>query len=298
MAGPLLIGGNGQVGREIALRAERNETPLTVTARDTLDITDGDAIERAFDAFQPDLVINASAYTAVDRAESEPETAFTVNRDGPAALARNCARHGVPLIHISTDYVYDGSKPSAYVETDPVAPLGVYGASKLAGEDAIRENLARHIIMRTAWVYGVHGHNFVKTMLRLGRERDTLKVVDDQHGTPTHAAELADAILELAERIEAGSVEGNGWGTFHCAGQGETTWCGFAREIFAVAEQDLGRKVRVDAITTAEFPTPAERPGNSRLDCSLLRAVHGIELRPWQEGLRAMMDGLDRQSEK
>lgn len=290
----LLVGGNGQVGREIALAAPRDGLAVSVTTRDTLDVTDSDAIERAFDTFQPRVVINASAYTAVDKAESEPKRAFQINRDGPFRLATACARHTVPLIHLSTDYVYDGAKRAPYVESDPVGPLGVYGASKLAGEDAIREVLPRHVILRTAWVYGVHGHNFVKTMLRLSRERETLRVVNDQIGSPTHAAELADAIVRIAKRITAGTIDDRCWGVFHCAGQGETSWCGFARAVLAHAEPDLGRNVPVEPIATDDFPTPAKRPRNSRLECGRLRELHGVTMRHWRDALALMFSDLRR----
>lgn len=288
----LLIGGAGQVGREIAEQAQQNHLSLAVTTRATLDITDPDALARAYDVAEPEIVINASAYTAVDKAEGEPQQAFAANRDGPAHLAALCARHHIPLIHISTDYVYDGSKDQPYIETDPVAPLGVYGASKLAGEDAIRAVLESHVILRTAWVFGVHGSNFVKTMLRLSRERDGLKVVADQHGNPTFAADLAEAVIALAHRQLRPQNDDAGWGVFHCAGSGESTWHQFADAALERASPDLARTVPVIPIATSDFPTPAKRPRNSRLDCSRLARVHGIRMRPWTEALEAMLSRM------
>ncbi len=283
----LLTGANGQVGWEVARRAQ--DLSVRALTRSDLDISDAAAVQALVAATAPRVVINATAYTAVDKAESDAATAFAVNRDGPAHLAAACARADIALVHISTDYVFDGSKTGAYVENDPVAPLGVYGASKLAGEDAVRASGVRHLILRTAWVYGVHGHNFVKTMLRLGRERDLLKVVDDQHGCPTFAGDLAEAILALSRRLIAGTVSGADHGTFHCVGQGATSWCGFARTILDRAAPHLGKHPHVEAITTADYPTPARRPANSVLDCTKLTRVHGLTLRPWQDALADML---------
>jgi dTDP-4-dehydrorhamnose reductase len=283
----LLTGGNGQLGWEMLRRAPARKIDVRGFAHRDLDITDLDALNHAIQDHRPKVVINAAAYTAVDKAESDGAAAFAVNRDGPKNLAQICARSNVPLIHISTDYVFDGSKAGAYTETDPVAPLGVYGASKLAGENAVRDSGARHIILRTAWVYSSHGNNFVKTMLRLGAERDVLRVVDDQRGSPTYAADLADAVLTLTERLMAGQVAASGFGTFHCVGSGETTWCNFARQIFAKAH--LAKTPKVEAITTAEYPTPARRPANSVLATAKLAQTHGITLRPWLEALADML---------
>lgn len=284
----LLTGGNGQLGWEILRRAPR-EMLVRGFTHAQLDIADADAVARAMNLTKPKLVVNAAAYTAVDKAESDSAAAYAVNRDGARHLADACRKADVPLIHISTDYVFDGSKASAYLEDDPVAPLGVYGAGKLAGEEAVRESGARHIILRTAWVYSSHGHNFVKTMLRLGAERDTLRVVNDQRGCPTYAADLADAVLTLAARLMAGEIAPTGLGTFHCVGGGETTWCAFARRIFSESRSRLSRTPNVEAITTADYPTPARRPANSVLDCTKLQRVHGISLRPWPEALVEML---------
>ncbi|MFC5355640.1 dTDP-4-dehydrorhamnose reductase [Azospirillum himalayense] len=290
----LLTGADGQLGWEVARRAAPAGIACRSTGRATLDITDRDAVRRLVREAAPSVVVNAAAYTAVDKAEADADAAYAVNRDGPAHLAEACADAGVPLIHVSTDYVFDGSKPTPYREDDPVAPLGVYGASKLAGEEAVRRLCPRHVILRTAWVYGVHGHNFVKTMLRLGRERDRLRVVDDQRGCPTFAGDLADTLLALAERLDvtAGAMPAEGFGTFHATGQGATSWCGFARRIFELAAPHLAKVPHVEAITTADFPTPARRPANSVLDCGRLARVHGLTLRPWEMALPGMLDSV------
>jgi dTDP-4-dehydrorhamnose reductase len=231
---------------------------------------------------RPDMVINAAAYTAVDRAESEPDAAWAANCTGPARLAAACREAAIPLIHISTDYVFDGSKAGTYREDDPVNPLGVYGRSKEAGDRAIREALAEHVILRTAWVYSAHGHNFVKTMLRLAGERPVLRVVADQTGSPTSAADIAAAIAGVVRRLAAGGAQ---WGTYHFVGAGAVTWHGFAEAIFGLAAPWRGPPPRVEAITTADYPTPARRPANSVLDCRYIGEAFGITPRPWREAL-------------
>ena len=288
----LLTGSHGQLGWEVARRAAAAGFSCHGVDREDLDITDRDAVFRLVAELRPAVIVNAAAYTAVDKAESDEAAAFAVNRDGPAHLAEACAAAGIPLIHVSTDYIFDGSKADPYSEDDPVAPLGVYGVSKLAGEEAVRRLCPQHIILRTAWVYGIHGHNFVKTMLRLGRERDTLQVVDDQRGCPTFAADLADAILALVARLRAGQVGEDGFGTFHCAGEGAVTWCGFARHIFETAAPVLKTVPTVEAIGTAQYPTPAQRPANSVLDCRRLQRVHGLTLRPWEVALTEMLEAV------
>ncbi|NKB43487.1 MAG: dTDP-4-dehydrorhamnose reductase [Alphaproteobacteria bacterium] len=285
----LITGANGQLGWELQRRATASSRTARAFTRTDLNITDADSVARTIEAASPKVVVNTAAYTAVDKAETEPAAAFAVNRDGPANLATTCAELNIPLIHISTDYVFDGTKPDAYSEEDAVAPLGVYGESKLAGENAIRASDAEHVILRTAWVYGVHGHNFVKTMLRLGEKQDALRIVGDQHGCPSFAGDLADTILKISDRMRSGDVPANGHGTFHCTGEGSTTWCDFARTIFELAGPTTGRVPTVDGITTAEYPTPARRPANSVLDCGKLTRTYGITLRPWQEALAEML---------
>ena len=285
----LVLGARGQVGWELTRRAPAlgHETLAWDVAE--LDITDAAAVDRALAASNAEVVINAAAYTAVDKAEQEPELAFAVNRDGPAHLAAACARLQIPLLHISTDYVYDGRKPGPYVEDDATAPLGVYGASKLAGDEAVRRLLSRHVILRVSWVFGVHGHNFVKTILRLAREREELRVVADQHGGPTFAGDIADTLLELAGRTTEMDANAN-WGTYHYCGEPATTWHGFASAIVELARARESLRVQtVTAITTADYPTPAARPANSMLDCTRLAARFGIRPRSWQTGLEALL---------
>ncbi|MBO6757317.1 MAG: dTDP-4-dehydrorhamnose reductase [Roseibium sp.] len=285
----LITGANGQVGWEAMRRAAKLGLHAVALSRADLDITKTAAVGSTMERLRPKVVLNAAAYTAVDKAEVEEDIAFAVNRGGPDNLAKACAEIGAALIHISTDYVFDGSKTAAYTEDDPVAPLGVYGRSKEAGEAAVRAVLSDHVILRTAWVFGVEGHNFVKTMLRLGAERDALGVVDDQIGCPTFAGDLAGAALTIASRIVSGDVPDNGFGTFHCAGGGQTSWFGFAAAIFAKA-QDRGLKTpALAAIPTSAYPTPAQRPANSVLNGNKLASVYGVKLRPWEDGLADML---------
>lgn len=279
----LVFGANGQVGHELCRLGGTSVIGLT---RGDADVTVAEEVDRTVAASGCDVVINAAAYTAVDRAEAEAEIAYAVNRDGAATLARAAARHGMPIVHLSTDYVFDGTKRSAYEEDDPIAPLGVYGASKAAGEDAVRRAHDQHIILRTSWVFGAWGHNFVKTMLRLAEERAEIGVVDDQAGCPTPAADLARAIA--AGCAQAGP---HSWGTYHLSGAGPTTWFGFAREIFDQRARITGRvPPRLRPLTTAEYPTAAPRPANSELDCSRIRAAFGIAPPPWRDGLACMLN--------
>ena len=284
----LLTGAGGQLGWEVARRVQ---APLTVRAMShaQLDITDREKVLATVAAVVPRVVVNAAAYTAVDDAEANASAAYAVNRDGPAYLAEACARHDLPLIHVSTDYVFDGSKTAPYTEDDSTAPLGVYGESKRGGELVVREGCARHVILRTAWVHGVHGRNFVKTILRLGREQDVLRIVDDQYGGPTFAGDLANAVIAVARRMVDGTSPSNGIGTFHCTGSGVTTWCGLARRVFDIIAPKIGKMPEIAAITTAEYPTRARRPVNSLLDCGKLARTYGVVLRPWEEALAEML---------
>ena len=267
----LVIGANGQLGWELCRRGEKQSFDIVSLDLPEFDITEPSAVKKAVSQTGISLVINAAAYTAVDKAESEPELAFAVNRDGPAYLASYCTEVGIPLIHISTDYVFDGNKKGPYFETEPISPLGVYGQSKAAGETEVKGHLKEHIILRTAWLYGINGHNFVKTMLRLGREKEVLRVVADQYGCPTYAADLAEAILEIATQI--GEQRDIIWGTYHYCGKGVTSWHGFAQAIFDLAKKYNSFMVKkVVHITTAEYQTQAKRPANSVLDCSLTRS--------------------------
>ena len=285
----LLTGAGGQVAWEIEQRATGAGLDVRALSRTELDITDSKAVHSTVAAVAPRVVINAAAYTAVDKAEGDKDRAFDVNRDGPGHLAAVCAAREITLIHLSTDYVFDGESKHPYVEEDFTAPLGIYGESKLAGEAAVRAFLDRHIILRTAWVYGVHGNNFVKTMLRLGRERDVLRVVNDQRGSPTFAGDIADALLMIARRVISEALPEEAYGTFHYTGGGAVTWHGFAEQIFDLAAQNIGRRPKVEAITTAEYPTPAKRPANSVLDCGKIGRTYGIMQRPWEESLKEML---------
>jgi len=276
----LVFGGNGQLGRELARAGAAAGVPLVAMSRSEADIADAAAVRRALATHKPQLVVNAAAYTKVDLAETEVQAARQGNEIGPTLLAEACAELSLPLIHISTDYVFDGTKAGPYVESDPVAPTGSYGRSKAAGEAAVRAASLRHVIIRTAWVYGAFGNNFLKTMLRLAASRDELRVVADQRGCPTSTADLADAILSIAPRLIAGP---DVWGTYHFAGSGVTTWHGFATRIVAAQAPLTGRNPRVTPITTAEYPTPARRPANSALDCEKFARVFGIRARPWED---------------
>lgn len=285
----LLLGGTGQLGREITLMAAPN-LRLVAPERAALDLTDAAAVEAIVAATPCDVVINAAAYTAVDRAEHEPDRAFAVNAAAPKALALVTGRRGIPLVHVSTDYVFDGRKGEPYRPGDPVAPLGVYGASKEAGERSVQTHNPRHVILRTAWVYSPFGNNFVKTMLRLAGERDRLAVVADQRGTPTAAANLAAACLTIAGRLADDPAAPTG--TFHYTDAGETTWYGFACEIFALAGSRIARIPQVTAITMDQYPTPARRPVDSRLYSGDVIAQFKVAQPEWRSALATTLDRL------
>ena len=285
----LLTGGSGQVGTALRLLAWPGAT-VVAPGRAELDMADPAALAAMVASRPWALVINCAAYTAVDRAESDVVAAWTVNALAPAALAAACARAGVPILHVSTDYVFDGAKPAPYVETDPVGPLGVYGASKEGGEQTVRTANPRHVILRTAWVVSATGSNFVKTMLRLGAERPLLRVVADQHGCPSSAADIATAIAAIAARqINDANCP---CGTWHFTNAGETTWHGFAQEIFVQAAARGGPTPQVEAITTAQYPTPARRPANSRLSTAKIARDFGIAPQPWQAALGPILAQL------
>ncbi len=290
----LLLGCNGQVGWEL----QRALAPLgDVIACDfdtagdrRADFTQPQTLPALFARVAPQLVVNAAAHTAVDRAESEPDVAQTINATAPAVLARECARAAVPIVHYGTDYVFDGSGDAPRDEDAATAPLSVYGRSKRDGEQAIRESGAAHLILRTSWVYAARGGNFVRTMLRLAAERETLSVVDDQVGAPTGAELLADVTAHVVRRLLADSRVG---GTYHCTAAGETSWCGYARFVVGWAQaHGHALKAGADAIrpvATADYPTPAQRPLNSRLDTSRLQRTFGLTLPPWQRGVERLL---------
>jgi dTDP-4-dehydrorhamnose reductase len=260
--------------------AARREIALTTLTHAQADIGDRAAVAAALDEHEPSLVVNAAAYTNVDRAETETSAAFAANALGPAVPADACADAQLPLLHISTDYVFDGTRARPYRESDPINPINAYGRGKAAGEAAVRQAQPRHVILRTSWLYGAFGHNFLKTIVRLAQEREELRVVADQRGSPTSTRDLADAILRIAPRLGMGEEV---WGTYHFTGSGVTTWHGFASAIVAAQAPLTGRKGRVVPITTAEFPTPARRPANSELDCSLFEQTFGFRGRPWAQ---------------
>ena len=289
----LVLGGEGQLGRALAESTAPAGWRIVTLGRGEADITQADGIARAIEAHNPAVVVNAAAYTAVDKAESDAGTAIRINRDGAGIVARAAAAAKLPVIHVSTDYVFDGQAGRAWREDDAIAPLSVYGASKAAGEAAIRQATARHVILRTSWVFGTHGQNFVKTMLRLGAERPELRIIDDQIGRPTYAGDLAQTITAIAVHLIDGAPA-NGFGTFHFAGADAVTWFGFAQAIFAEASRRGGPHPVLLPIPTAQYPTPAKRPANSVLDCSKLKSVYDIQPRPWRDGLGECLDHLLR----
>jgi dTDP-4-dehydrorhamnose reductase len=292
----LLLGANGQVGFELQ-RALAPLGPLQVTTRDgrlpggaeclAADLSVPESLQRVLDECRPEVVINAAAYTAVDRAEDEAELAQAINAAAPAALSQWCARARALLVHYSTDYVFDGQASTPYLEDDATAPLGVYGSSKLAAEAAIRASGARHLIFRTAWVYAARGHNFLRTMLRLGAERDVLRVVADQRGAPTPARWIAAATAAVLARPGVLASAASDLGTFHLTAAGETSWHGFAEALFddAVRAGRFSAAPRIDAIGTADYPTRARRPAYSRLDNSRLQQRFGLQLPDWRRGV-------------
>lgn len=283
----LVIGGPGGM---VAGALAKHDGVVAV-GRPDADLAQPQTLEATLTAHAPRLVICAGAFTQVDRAESAIEHAMCVNADGPGALARYCAARAIPLIHLSTDYVFDGAKPAAYVETDAPAPINAYGRSKLAGECAVAAAGGRHVIVRTSWVYAEAGTNFVRTMLRLAGTKDRIGVVDDQHGSPTYASHLAEALLAIAHRLLRDDDPAL-LGIVHTCASGDCTWRAFAETIFAGSHARGGPHAQVDAITNAQFSTPARRPANSRLDCTRLRQAFGVTLPDWPSGLDACLDAI------
>ncbi len=278
----LVFGKTGQVATELGRRRE-----VIALGRHDADLTEPGAATAQIERIRPDLVINAAAYTAVDKAETEVDLATRLNGDAPGEMARAAARAGVPFVHVSTDYVYSGEGESPWRPGDPTGPLGVYGRSKLAGDEAVAAAGGRFAVLRTSWVFSAHGQNYVKTMLRLGRERDELAIVADQIGGPTGAASIAGALLTVGDALLAGRGRS---GIYHFCGAPETSWAGFSREIFAQA----GLSVTVREIPTSDYPTPAKRPLNSRLDCSDLRREFGIAQPDWRKDLSDVLRELAR----
>ncbi|OAN66859.1 dTDP-4-dehydrorhamnose reductase [Sphingomonas sp. TDK1] len=283
----LVTGHDGQVAQSLGEKAIGHD--LVFTSYPDFDLSKPETIEAAVARIQPELIVSAAAYTAVDKSESEPERAMAINGDGPGVLARAGAKIGAPIIHLSTDYVFDGSLDRPWREDDPTGPLGVYGATKLAGEQAVQASGATHAVVRLAWVYSPFGNNFVKTMLRLAETRDVLNVVEDQYGCPSSALDIAQAILAVVARWQK---DGAASGLYHFAGSGETNWAEFAATIFAESARRGGPSASVTGIPSSEYPTPAKRPANSRLDCTRFAETFGYRAPAWQESLGVVLDRL------
>jgi dTDP-4-dehydrorhamnose reductase len=288
-----VIGGQGQVARSLREAAAGHDAVvLGFGERPDVDLLRPASIAQALEDFGPDIVVNPAAYTAVDKAESEPDQAFALNRDGAGTVAAEAAKRGAPVIHFSTDYVFDGTKDAAYVESDPVSPRSVYGQSKYEGELAVAAANPRHIVLRTSWVYAPFGTNFVRTMLRLAAERDSLRVVNDQIGCPTYAPDIAAAVIAIA-----GKVLAEGWhrqfaGVTHLVGSDALTWYAFAKDIVRGAALRGGRSVPISPILTSDYPTPAARPANSRLSTARLASVFDVHLPPLERSLAQCLDRL------
>ena len=290
----VVTGREGQVAR--ALRAMAgDDLDIVALGRPDLDLARPDGLAAALRAAQPDILVSAAAYTMVDKAEEEEALATTINGAAPGALAAAAAELGAPMIHLSTDYVFDGTKRAPYVESDPVAPVNAYGRSKLVGERAVAAAGGDHAILRTSWVYDGQGKNFLTTMLRLAATREELGVVADQAGAPSYAPDIAAAIVAVARNLKA-SRSPDLRGVFHMTGGGETDWAGFAREIFRLSAAAGGVSARVRGIATADYPTPARRPANSRLNCDRLAARHGVRLPDWRDALARCMAGFAREN--
>ena len=292
-----VVGTQGQVARSLAERGAARGIEVVNVGRPALDLLNIDSVEATLTGVAPSLVVNAAAYTAVDQAESDEETAEQINGRAAGRIAEVAQRLGVPVIHLSTDYVFDGTLDRPYRETDPVAPVSAYGRSKLVGEQLVAAAHPDHVILRTAWVYSPFGKNFVKTMLALGATRSEIAVVADQRGCPTSALDIADAVLEIGGRLVA-SASPSQRGTFHLVGTGEATWAEFAQTALDHAVEFGRSPVRVRGITTQEYPTPARRPMNSRLDTGKLSRTFGVKLPDWRESMRACVGRLLNEADK
>ena len=287
-----VTGRDGQVARALVEAGPMLGIDVVAAGRPELDLALPETVLSALSAARPDIVVNAAAYTAVDQAEVEPEQANAVNATGARAVAVAARALGLPIIQLSTDYVFDGEKPAPYTEEDPPAPATVYGRSKLAGEKAVAAASPDHVILRTAWVYSPHGKNFVRTMLALAANRNELRVVADQRGCPTYAPDIAAAVLTAARNLLNNPADLRLRGVFHLAGSGETTWAEFAEAIFAFGAAKGWPRPVVIPIRSVDYPTPARRPKNSRLDCTKLARVHGVHLPQWRASLEACLERL------
>ncbi len=292
----LLTGSLGQLGREIKEVAINSGLDIISMDLPEIDITDSENLRRIFSEVKPSVVVNAAAYTAVDLAETQKNICYAANSDGPANLARLCVKNNAQLIHISTDYVFDGNSKIPYSEDDPVAPINVYGKSKVEGETAVLSTPGRHIILRTSWLYGRYGKNFVKTMLRMGQEKESIQVVNDQYGCPTCAYDLADTIVAVIRWVS--EENSNKSGVYHYCGSGITTWYEFAVSIFEIVKElGLKRIPLIKPISTSQYPTAAKRPLYTALDCSKIKKRFGVELKPWKQSLkRTIHQIIDGQS--
>ncbi len=287
----LVLGSKGQLGRELVQKASISGIRLRGTDIPQLDITNFKQVRDIISDFKPSIVVNTAAYTDVDRAENDIKTAFSVNRDGPAHIAKACKEDNIPLVHISTDYVFNGKKRTPYVESDPITPLGVYGQSKAEGESKVKEYLDKHIILRTSWLYGFHGHNFVKTILKIASQKESIQVVSDQHGSPTSAADLAGAVLSVCGSIQKDQFMK--WGIYHYCGKSTTTRYGFAKEISRLSRPFGKNKLkRIEPVTSEEYPALIKRPLYLVLDCSLIQKTFNIKQMPWQSSLKTTIDQL------
>lgn len=288
----VVTGKAGQVARAIIERGTERDIEVIAIGRPELDLAgSAESIVAAIEDTAPEVLVSAAAYTQVDKAESDVDLAFAINRAGPAALAQAASRLGVPLIHLSTDYVFDGQKPEPYLESDLTTPTSVYGASKLAGEHAVLAGHDNCAVLRTAWVYSPFGANFVKTMLRLADTREEVGIVADQHGNPTNALDIADAVFAVATNmLESAGIETRG--IFHMTAAGEGSWADLAEAVFADSKQVGGPFAGVKRISSADYPTPAKRPANSRLDCRKLERVHGVRLPQWRNSLQSVVERL------
>lgn len=289
----LITGGAGQVGLELLRATWPSNVVLHAPTRDALDLTSAASVQALFDKVPFAAVINSAAWTAVDKAEAEVAGAFAANAGGPALLADITRERRVPLVQVSTDYVFDGDKAGPYVESDPVAPIGVYGASKLGGEMAVRLGNPRSVVLRTAWVLSAHRANFLKTMLRLAADRPALRVVDDQYGCPTSATDIAEALKTIVLRMIAD--EGAPTGVYHFVNAGEASWADLAREVFRLSAEAGGAAARVEGIPSEQYPTPARRPKNSRLSTARLTADYGVQPRAWQLAVAEIIAELNSQ---
>jgi dTDP-4-dehydrorhamnose reductase len=291
----LVTGAEGQVGAELIRCGQKMGLQMIPASRTRLDITNKSSVAAFIGHHGPDIVINGAAYTAVDKAEDDHACAGAINSQGPGHLAGACSAQNIPLLHISTDYIFDGQSAAPYGEDDKPNPQGVYGKTKLAGDEAVARTIEQHIILRVAWVFGAHGHNFVRTMLRLAEERDELRIVADQFGGPTWAGDIGATLLAIAQRY--GKGEAMPWGTYHYSGTPAVSWYDFAQAIFAEAVKlgMLDRSPKVIGITTAEYPTPAQRPQNSVLDCQKIQQQFGISQPDWRTGLITTLQEWQKQ---